>query len=106
MNARANEEGRVKVFIIKTEYGYAVSPSPVVVPSRGATLYFENLTNVTAKISIPDERPSLTLEVERHRESQLVKLPDETDRVISYSVEMGGELYARGHSAPIIIRDP
>ena len=96
-----------KVFIIQTEYGYAVSPSPVVVPRKKAALSFENLTNVPATISgIPDVD---TLELARSGESrstQSVDLPADTARVILYKVKMKGGLRARGNSAPIIIRDP
>ncbi|HEX9127335.1 MAG TPA: hypothetical protein VF948_13095, partial [Methylomirabilota bacterium] len=52
----ANDKGHAKVFIFKTEYGYAVTPSPVVVPTN-ATLEFLNLSRVTATLSIPGAKP-------------------------------------------------
>jgi hypothetical protein len=97
-----NDKGRAKVFIIRTEYGYAVSPSPVVVPRPGGTLDFENLSDVTATLSILGD--DFTLEPNEKPKS--VNLPDSTDRVIFYTVEMSSKLLARGNSAPIIIRDP
>jgi len=102
VTAEANDRRRPKVFIIKTEYGYAVSPSPVVAKS-GATLYFENLTNVKATVSIPGAKPA-DFEVLPHK-PESVTILDSMERVTFYTVEMD-ELYARGNSAPIIIRDP
>jgi hypothetical protein len=103
VNAKANEEGRVKVFIIKTEYWFEVSPSPVVVPRGVDILEFENLSGDTATIFIPGT-DSLTL---KHNGKQLVKLPDSKDKLIYYEVKMtGAGLSALGNSAPIIIRDP
>ena len=95
-----------KVFIIQTEYGYAVSPSPVVVPRKKGVLFFENLTNVPATISgIPHVDPLDLARYGEPRSVQSVDLPVDTDRVILYKVKMKGGLLARGNSAPIIIRD-
>ena len=92
-----------KVFIIQTEYGFSVSPSPVVVPRSVATLEFENLSDVSATITIPDTKP-LPL---NGGQKGAVKLPDSKSKLIRYKVKMTGtELLARGNSAPIIIRDP
>jgi hypothetical protein len=92
-----------KVFIIQTEYGFSVSPSPVVVPKSVATLEFENLSDVSATITIPDTE-SLPL---KGGQKGAVKLPDSKSKLIRYKVKMTGtELLARGSSAPIIIRDP
>lgn len=98
MDTNAN----AKVFIIKTEYDYAVSPSPVVVPRPKGSLEFENLSDVTAKVTILDKEFTL----EPNEKPKSVNLPDGTDRVIYYTVEMTSKLLARGNSAPIIIRDP
>ena len=92
-----------KVFIIKTEYGFAVSPSPVVVPRPEGALYFENLSDVPVTVSIPGKN---RFTLRRNGRPKLVTLPDKTDRVIPYTVEMPGALFARGNSAPTIIRDP
>ena len=93
-----------KVFIIQTEYGYDVSPSPVVVPREKPVLYFENLSNVTATVSIPGVLDKEPLTVERNGGKASVTLSD-TPRVVLYKVKMGDVLSARGNSAPIIIRD-
>jgi len=107
VNGAANNKGHAKVFIIRTEYGYAVTPSPVVVPRRGATLDFENLSHVPATVSIPGKN-RFTLRSNGRPKS--VKLPDSTDRatdrVIFYKVELTGGTFARGNSSPTIIRDP
>jgi hypothetical protein len=94
-----------KVFIIKAEYGYSVSPSPVLVPRPKGTLEFENLSDVAATVSIPGvlDKGPVTLEPNGGRTS--VTLLD-TKRVIFYEVKMKNELLARGNSAPTIIRDP
>ena len=95
-----------KVFIIKAEYGYAVSPSPVLVPRPKGTLDFENLSDVTATVSIPGVHP-FTLKPNNKPKSVTLGSPGNgTNRVILYEVEMGNGLFARGNSAPIIIRDP
>jgi hypothetical protein len=101
VNTAANDERGAKVFIIKTEYGYAVSPSPVVVPRGSATLVFENLSDVPATVFIPNSEP-LPLDPEKPKS---VTLPEGKGRVISYRVDVGRGLFARGNSAPIIIRD-
>lgn len=90
-----------KVFIIKGEYGYAVSPSPVVVPQGCRTLVFENLAGGPATVFIPNTEP-LKLGPEK---PQAVDLPDIKQRVVFYRVDVGNGLSARGNSSPIIIRD-
>jgi hypothetical protein len=109
MKAATKVRGRAKVFIIKADYAYEVSPSPVVVPKRRTTLQFENLSDVTATVSIPGARPA-ELKLQPNGRPESVTLPKCTekapDRVVLYTVEMGSGLFALGNSAPIIIRDP
>lgn len=107
MNEAAKTNGCVKVYIFKEEYGYEVSPSPVVVPRPNGAICFVNLSGEPVKIIIGDEnhRPRQEQDLPTDR-PVLVKLPDDTDRVILYRVEVKEGLLARGHSAPIIIRDP
>jgi hypothetical protein len=90
-----------KIFIIKTEYAYVVSPSPAVVPRGCRSLVFENLTGVQATVTLQDKDTAVILEPEK---PQAVPLPDGKRRVIVYRVEVGG-LSAKGNSSPIIIRD-
>jgi hypothetical protein len=108
VNEAANANGCVKVYIFREEYGYEVSPSPIVVPRPDGAICFVNLSGEPVKVIIEGKNHHLRQERDLDTEQPaLVKLPDDTDRVIPYRVEITRSgLLARGHSAPIIIRDP